>query len=85
MEDLEQQVKVSRMLGLAFVLSITGIGGIGSLVALILGWRALRIIRLASGRITGRWMAWWCILAGALGTLIITPLTVGAILRSFDS
>jgi len=85
MEDLEQQVKVSRMLGLAFVLSITGIGGIGSLVAFILGWRALRIIQVASGRITGRWMAWWCILAGALGTLIITPLTVGAILRSFDS
>ena len=58
MEDLDEQVKVSRMLGLAFVLSITGIGGIGSLVALILGWRALRIIQVASGRITGRWMAW---------------------------
>jgi hypothetical protein len=82
MEDLEQEVKVSRMLGLAFVLSITGIGGIGSLVAFILGWRALRIIRAASGRITGRWMAWWCILAGALGALIITPITIALILRS---
>ena len=82
MEDLEQQVKVSRMLGLAFVLSITGIGGIGSLVAFILGWRALRIIRAASGRITGSWMAWWCILAGALGALIITPITIALILRS---
>jgi hypothetical protein len=40
MEDLEQQVKVSRMLGMAFALSVTGIGGIGSLLALILGWRA---------------------------------------------
>jgi len=81
-EDLEQQVKVSKMLGLAFALSITGIGGIGSLLAFILGWKALRIIKTASGRISGRWMAWWCILAGALGTLTITPITVGYILRS---
>ena len=82
MEDLEQQVKVSKMLGLAFAFSVTGIGGIGSLVALILGWKALRIIQAASGRITGRWMAWWCILAGGLATLTITPITVGYILRS---
>ena len=82
MDDLEQQVKVSRTLGLAFALSITGIGGIGSFVALVLGWRALRVIKAASGRISGRWMAWWCILAGALGTLIITPMTVALILRS---
>ena len=84
MEDLEQQVKVSRMLGLAFVLSIAGIGGIGSLAAFILGWRALRIIRAASGRITGHRMAWWCILAGAIGFLIITPLVIADILRSFE-
>lgn len=84
MEDLEQQVKVSRMLGLAFVLSITGIGGIGSVVALIIGWRALRVIQVANGRITGRWMAWWCILAGAIGFVIITPLVIADILRSFE-
>jgi integral membrane sensor domain MASE1 len=82
MEDLEQQVKVSRMLGLAFALSITGIGGIGSLVALIIGWRALRVIQTANGRISGRLMAWWCILAGAIGFLIITPLVIADILRS---
>jgi hypothetical protein len=76
------QVKVSRMVGLAFALSITGIGGIGSFVALVLGWRALRIIKAESGRISGRWMAWWCILAGALGTLILTPLVIADILRS---
>ena len=84
MEDLEQQVKVSRMLGLAFALSITGVGGIGSLVALIIGWRALRVIQSENGRITGRWMAWWCILAGAIGFLIITPLVIADILRSFE-
>jgi uncharacterized membrane protein YdcZ (DUF606 family) len=81
MEGLEQQVKVSRMLGLAFVFSITSIFGVGSIVAVILGWRALRIIRGADRRISGQWLAWWCILAGALGALIVTPLTVATIVR----
>ena len=81
MDDLEHQVKVSKMLGLAFVLSITSIFGIGSLVAFILGLRAALIIKASNGRITGAWMAWWCILAGALGALIITPLTIAEILR----
>jgi len=81
MDDLEQQVRVSKMLGLGFVLSITAIFGLGSLIALILGWRALLIIRRAHGRISGRLMAWWCILAGALGTLILPPLTVLTIVK----
>ena len=69
------------MLGMAFVLSITGIFGLGSLIALILGYKALRIIKEADGRISGRLLAWWCILAGALGTLILPPLTIATILK----
>lgn len=74
MDDLEQQVKVSRMLGMGFVLSLTGLAGIGSLVALILGWKARRIIQASQGRISGLLMAWWCIIAGAVGTLALPPL-----------
>ena len=81
MDDLEQQVKVSKMLGLGFVLSITGIAGIGSLIALILGWKAMRIIKASQGRLTGAFMAWWCICAGALGTLILPPLLIAMVLR----
>ena len=81
MDELEQQVKVSKMLGMAFVLSITGIFGIGSLIALILGWKALLIIQGAHGRIGGRFVAWWCILVGGLGTLILPPLTIVGILK----
>jgi len=81
MDDLEQQVRVSKILGMAFVLSITGIFGLGSLVALILGCKALRIIQGADRRISGRLVAWWCILAGALGTLILPPLTIATILK----
>lgn len=70
------------MLGLAFALSITGVSGIGSLVALILGLKALRIISKAQAEINGRFIAWWCILVGAVGTLIIPPLIVLSIISA---
>jgi len=70
------------MLGLAFVLSITGVYGIGSLVALILGLKALRIIGRTQSRINGRFVAWWCILVGAIGTLIVPPLVVLSIISA---
>ena len=72
------------MLGMAFVLSITGFFGIGSLIALILGWKAARIIQASQGRISGGVMAGWCILAGALGTLVFPPLTIAAILKGLN-
>jgi predicted CDP-diglyceride synthetase/phosphatidate cytidylyltransferase len=84
MDELEQQVKVSKMLGMGFVLSITGIMGIGSLIALVLGWKALRTIRASNGRIGGRLMAWWCIVAGALGAVFIPAAIITAILRQLN-
>jgi predicted CDP-diglyceride synthetase/phosphatidate cytidylyltransferase len=82
-DELAQQVKVSKMLGLAFVLSITGLFGVGSLIALILSWKARRLIEAAERKISGRVMAWWCIVAGALGTLILPIRTIKTILRGF--
>ena len=77
--QLEQQVRVSKMLGVGFVLSITGVAGVGSLVALILGWKARRIINESQGKITGRFMAWWCIVLGAFG-VITFPLVYAEII-----
>lgn len=71
MDELEQQVKVSRMLSLGFVFSIAPLPIVGSILALSLGWKARRMIRASEGRISGRIIAWWCILAGALGTSIV--------------
>ncbi len=81
MDDLEQQVKVSKMLGMAFVLTICPVFGVGSLFALILGWRASRMIHASRGTIGGGIMAWWCILAGAFGTIVFPILTLTTILK----
>lgn len=63
------------MLSDGFTFSIVGLIGIGSLIALIIGLRAMIIIRRSNGQLTGVNMAWWCIIAGAAG-VILMPLAL---------
>ena len=74
--NLELQIKVSRILALGFVFSILGTGGISSLLAFILGLKARKIINGSNGEIGGIRMAWWCIIAGALGTIFLPLLVI---------
>jgi hypothetical protein len=67
------QMRVSRMLGFGFALSLAWTGGVSSLVAFFIGLRARRLIRDGGGKISGMRMAWWCILAGAAGALAGPP------------
>jgi hypothetical protein len=54
------------MLGYGFVFSLSGLGGVGSLIAVIIGLRARRIIKASDDELAGIKLAWWCIGAGAL-------------------
>ena len=67
------QIRVSKMLGYGFAFSIVWAGGVGSLLALIIGLRARKLIKQSNAEISGMKMAWWCIAVGTLGTLIILP------------
>jgi hypothetical protein len=81
MDDrLQQQVRVSKMLGVGFACSLLGVGGITSVVAVIIGLKARRIIKASHGELDGIVMAWWCILIGALGLLLL-PLMLYSLLR----
>jgi hypothetical protein len=68
---LQQQVRVSKMLGVGFACSLLGAAGIASAVALIIGLRARSIIKESNNDIVGIRMAWWCIIVGALGLLTL--------------
>ena len=70
------QMRVSKMLGFGFALSLAWTGGVNSLIALVIGLRARRLIREGGGRIAGIKMAWWCIIAGAAGALAGLPFWV---------
>jgi uncharacterized membrane protein len=78
---LELQIRVSKILCLGFVFTIMSLGGLGSLVALILGLKARKIINQSHGEIIGIRLAWWCIIIGALGTILL-PLQIISELRN---
>ncbi|MEP6923295.1 MAG: hypothetical protein ABI954_02415 [Pyrinomonadaceae bacterium] len=73
--NLELQIKVSKILSLGFVFSLFWMAGVGSLISFISGLKARKIINQSNGKIVGIKMAWWCIIAGALGMAIL-PLMV---------
>ena len=72
---LALQVRVGRLLGCGFALSMVAAGGVGSLIALVIGLRARGIIKRSGGELTGIWMAWWCIVVGGLGAAML-PLLI---------
>jgi hypothetical protein len=77
--ELVAQVKLSTLLGYGFALSALGVGGLGSLAAFAIGWEARRRIKRSGGRLVGLRLAWWCILTGGLGAVVLPVM----ILREF--
>ncbi len=75
-EQLDRQVKVSKMLAIGFACSLIALGGLSSLVALIIGLRAKKLIQQSNNEIVGIKMAWWCIIVGALGVITLPPLAL---------
>jgi hypothetical protein len=69
--NLTAQIRISKILSRGFIFSIVWLAGLGSLVALISGIYALRLINKSKGQLTGKWMAWWCIIAGAFGVVLL--------------
>ena len=93
LDELELQVRLCKMLGLAFALSAPGLlmglvslfesgllsgivsvsaaslGGIGSLIALVLALRVRRVIKECKGRQGGILLSWLCMVAGGVGIL----------------
>lgn len=74
--NLIRQVKVSKLLSLGFVCSLVWLGGIGSLIAFICGVRALNLIKEIDGEISGKGMAWWCIVFGSVGMIVLPYLII---------
>jgi hypothetical protein len=72
---LVEQIKLSVLLGYGFAFSMTSLGGVGSLVAFVIGWRARSRIKNSDHELAGLRLAWWCIIAGAAQTIIV-PLAI---------
>jgi hypothetical protein len=68
---LVAQVKLSLLLSCGFAFSLIGVGGLGSLIAFAIGLHARARIKRSGNRLAGLSLAWWCILMGGLGVLVV--------------
>jgi hypothetical protein len=66
---LKDQVRLSRMPGMGFVMTIGFYIPVGSVLALVIGIRALLLIRRSPEPMAGRLMAWWCTVIGSMEVL----------------
>ena len=80
--ELIAQTKLSVLLGHGFALSLLVTGGLSSLAALAIGLLVLKRIRASGGRLVGRGLAWWCVVAGGIGAVAAPSGTV-ALLAPF--
>lgn len=75
--ELLSQIKVSMLLCYGFVLSLQGVGGLGSLAAFLIGCAARRRIKRSGGRLVGIRLAWWCIIFGGFWAVAL-PLLIAS-------
>jgi hypothetical protein len=64
--ELERQVKVGKLVGFGFALTLADRSGFSAPIAVVFGLRALFLIHSSEAAISGNLMAWWCILVGSL-------------------
>ena len=57
--------------------------GIGSLVSVVLGFRARKVIKDSDGALNGLGRAWWCLIVGGLGVVFGLPIAIVGIMNQF--
>jgi len=79
--ELRLQVKISKLLGLAFAFSVVRLAGVGSMIALVLAIRAWRLSKHAEQSVEGKMLLWLSLVLGFLGSVILLPQTLIMIVR----
>jgi hypothetical protein len=70
------QDQLDRNLRWGIVFSIVWLMGIGSLVALVLGFKARRAIKVSNGRLIGIGRTRFCLIVGGLGIIFWFPIVI---------
>jgi hypothetical protein len=75
------QQQIDALLKKGIVFSIVWLAGIGSLISVLLGVKAKRLIAESDGA-TGMGRVWWCLIVGGMGIAIWLPIIVLSIVNN---
>jgi hypothetical protein len=85
MEDLYlKQKKVNSLLKWGVVFSLVWLAGIGSLISIIIGTKAKKIIKESNGDILGSGRVRWCLIVGGLGMIISFPIVIIGVINQLQ-
>jgi hypothetical protein len=76
-----QQKKVYILLKIGIILSLIWLFGIGSLIAFRNGLKAKKIIN-KNPKLSGKSGAWWCLIVGSIGILLLIPILILTIINN---
>ncbi|MGE3805065.1 MAG: hypothetical protein AB7K24_10375 [Gemmataceae bacterium] len=76
------QYELDSMLRFGVVCSVVWAMGIGSLYAIVCGYRAKRMIDASDGELTGMGKARWCLIVGGIGLAIWGPILIVVAVRA---
>jgi hypothetical protein len=68
------QREINRLLRSGVMWSILWLMGVGSLIALLRGLEARRLLLTATRPMQGVGGAWWCIISGTIGLIVWIPI-----------
>jgi hypothetical protein len=83
LEGYVTQSQIYRTLKWGIIFSVLWLGGLGSLLAVIFGFKANKAINASSGTLVGKGRAWWCIVVGGIGVALWFPVLIIGIINQF--
>jgi hypothetical protein len=79
-DRIQREVNVLLKRGIIF--SIVWLAGIGSLIAIMAGLKAKRLIAESKGAPRGMGGVWWCLVVGGVGVALWIPVVFIAIINN---
>jgi hypothetical protein len=79
MADIDRaqaQREIDAILRRGIVFSIVWLAGIGSLIAILAGLKARKLMAQLGAEASGTGRVWWCLIIGGLGLLIWGPIII---------
>ncbi|MBM4328027.1 MAG: hypothetical protein FJ118_12795 [Deltaproteobacteria bacterium] len=78
------QEEVARVLRRGIIFSILWLFGIGSLIAVMSGLKARRLILDSNGAVGGMGQVWWRLIVGGLGVAFWLPILVVGVINNLS-
>ena len=81
-DHVEAQRQIDAVLRRGIIFSILWLAGIGSIIAILSGLKAKKLIANLGVEASGMGRVWWCLIVGGVGVLVWGPIIIMGIVNN---